>query len=80
LQASAVVVHVAADTSQVSRDAPPSFAVRLRLPAGELALLGNLKLKPGLPAEVFIQTRSRSPLSYLLQPLGDQIARSFRES
>lgn len=80
MQAVAEVMHVAADTSQVSRDVPPSFAVRLRLPAGELAMLGELKLKPGMPADVFIQTRSRSPLSYLLQPLSDQIARSFRES
>jgi hypothetical protein len=40
----------------------------------------RLKLKPGMPADVFIQTRTRSPLSYLLQPLSDQMARSFRES
>jgi HlyD family secretion protein len=33
-----------------------------------------------MPAEVFIQTRERTTLSYLLQPLSDQIARSFRES
>jgi hypothetical protein len=33
-----------------------------------------------MPADVFIQTRTRTPLSYLLQPLSDQIARSFRES
>ena len=80
MQALAEVVHVAADTSQEARDAPPAFAVRLRLPADQLALLGELKLKPGMPAEVFIQTRERTPLSYLLQPLSDQIARSFRES
>jgi HlyD family secretion protein len=54
--------------------------VRLRLPPDQLELLGDLKLKPGMPAEVFIQTRARSPMSYLLQPLSDQIARSFRES
>jgi HlyD family secretion protein len=79
MQALAEVVHVAADTSQERQDAEPSFAVRLRLPADQLALLGDVKLKPGMPAEVYIQTRTRSPLSYLLQPLGDQIARSFRE-
>jgi multidrug efflux pump subunit AcrA (membrane-fusion protein) len=43
-------------------------------------MLGDLTLKPGMPADVFIQTRERTPLSYLLQPLSDQIARSFRES
>jgi HlyD family secretion protein len=79
MQALAEVVHVSADTTQERQDAEPSFAVRLRLPADQLALLGDVKLKPGMPAEVYIQTRTRSPLSYLLQPLGDQIARSFRE-
>ena len=79
LQAMAEVVHVSADTSQAAEDMPPSFAVRLRLSADQLDALGDLKLKPGMPAEVFIQTRERTPLSYLLQPLSDQIARSFRE-
>ena len=80
MQAMAEVMQVSADTSQETRDAPPTFAVRLRLSADELEKLGELKLKPGMPADVFIQTRTRTPLSYLLQPLSDQIARSFRES
>jgi HlyD family secretion protein len=80
LQSLAEVVHVSADTSQATSDSPPTYAVRLRLPPDQLELLGDLKLKPGMPAEVFIQTRARSPMSYLLQPLSDQIARSFRES
>jgi HlyD family secretion protein len=80
MQAMAEVIHVSADTSQETRDAPPTFAVRLRLSADELDKLGDLTLKPGMPADVFIQTRTRTPLSYLLQPLSDQIARSFRES
>jgi HlyD family secretion protein len=80
VQVLAEVIHVSADTTQEMRDAPPTFAVRLRLSADELDKLGDLKLKPGMPAEVFIQTRTRTPLSYLLQPLSDQIARSFRES
>ncbi len=36
-------------------------------------------LVPGLPAEVYIQTGSRSPLSYFLKPLTDSFARAFRE-
>lgn len=80
MQSEAEVIHVSADASPETRDAPPTYAVRLRLPADELVQLGELKLKPGMPADVFIQTRTRSPLSYLVQPLSDQIARSFRES
>ncbi|MFW6077108.1 MAG: HlyD family type I secretion periplasmic adaptor subunit [Hyphomicrobiales bacterium] len=80
MQADAEVVHVSADTSRETRDAPPTFAVRLQLSPEQLDMLGDLKLKPGMPADVFIQTRNRTPLSYLLQPLSDQVARSFRES
>jgi HlyD family secretion protein len=73
------VEHVSADLTQSSADRPPYFAIRLRLTESELKKLGDNKLKPGMPAEAFIQTRERTPMSYLLQPLTDQIARTFRE-
>ena len=41
--------------------------------------LGDLKLVPGMPAEAFIQTQDRTPLQYLLKPLHEQIAKTFRE-
>jgi HlyD family secretion protein len=76
----AEVIQVAADTSRVDEDSPSYYAVRLQIPANELTKLGMHKLKPGMPAEAFIQTGARSPLSYLLKPLSDQIAHAFRES
>jgi len=73
------VVQVAADLTQSSKDTPPYFAVRVRLGPDQVKLLGANKLRPGMPAEAFIQTQERSPLSYFLQPLTDQIAHTFRE-
>jgi HlyD family secretion protein len=32
-----------------------------------------------MPAEVFLQTRSRTMLSYLFKPITDQLSRMFRE-
>jgi HlyD family secretion protein len=32
-----------------------------------------------MPAEAFIQTDARTPLSFLIKPLTDQIAHVFRE-
>jgi HlyD family secretion protein len=32
-----------------------------------------------MPAEAYLQTGSRSALSYMLRPLTDQIGRAFRE-
>lgn len=73
------VVQVAADLTQTSKETPPYFAVRVRLGPEQVKLLGANKLRPGMPAEAFIQTQERSPLSYFLQPLTDQIAHTFRE-
>ena len=50
-----------------------------RIATGELAKLEGKRLKPGMPAEAFIQTAARSPLSYLLRPLLDQINHAMRE-
>jgi HlyD family secretion protein len=75
----AEVTQVSADTSRFNDDLPPFYAVRLQIPAKELEKLKEHKLKPGMPAEAFIQTGARSPLSYLLKPLSDQIAHAFRE-
>lgn len=75
----AEVIQVSADTSRMDQDSPPFYAVRLRIPAEELVKLGDNRLKPGMPAEAFIQTDARTPLSFLIKPLTDQIAHVFRE-
>ncbi len=73
------VQQVAADISRADANSPPFYAVRLVLSAKELEKLGANKLKPGMNAEAFIQTSSRSPMSYMLKPLVDQFSRSMRE-
>lgn len=55
------------------------YRVWLRLTPEELAKLNGQTLVPGMPAEVFIKTRDRTALSYLVKPLADQINRAFRE-
>ena len=52
---------------------------RITLPAAEVARLKDIRLVPGMPVEAFIQTHERTPLQYLLKPLRDQVARTFRE-
>jgi HlyD family secretion protein len=73
------VKQVAADITRADANSPPFYAVRLVLSAKELAKLGDNKLKPGMNAEAFIQTTSRSPMSYLLKPLIDQFSHAMRE-
>lgn len=73
------VFSVASDTTRVSAESQPFYIVRIRISAGELAKIGDRKLKPGMPADAFIQTGVRSPLSYLVKPLTDQIEHVWRE-
>ncbi|MFC3173500.1 HlyD family type I secretion periplasmic adaptor subunit [Novosphingobium bradum] len=54
------------------------YTVEVEVLPGELRKLGDLKLRPGMPAEAFIQTGSRTLMSYLFKPLSDQFARAFR--
>jgi HlyD family secretion protein len=74
-----VLIHVSADQSKDQTTNQIYYLVRLALPEQEVRRLGDLKLLPGMPAEVFIKTQERTPLEYLLKPLSEQIARTFRE-
>jgi HlyD family secretion protein len=41
--------------------------------------LGGVSLMPGMQAEVYVQTGSRTMLSYLMKPITDQWRRAFVE-
>lgn len=73
------VIHVSADRVEDEPTRSAYYRVRVKLNAGEREKLGELRLRPGMPVETFIQTNSRTMLDYILKPLTDQLARSFRE-
>jgi HlyD family secretion protein len=73
------VSRVGADLTREQNGAA-YYIVRLVLPEAEIARLpGGLRLVPGMPAQVFIQTGDRTALDYLVRPLTEQLARTFRE-
>ncbi len=55
------------------------FRIDLTLPVEEIARLGDVELIPGMPVEAFLQTGERSVLTYLTEPLLQQLRRAFRE-
>ncbi len=74
------VYLVSANAENEERTGAPYYSVRVTLPASEIGRLGgNVKLIPGMPAEVFIRTGDRTVLSYLVKPMSDQFMRAFRE-
>ena len=84
------VVYLSADT--VSQQQPSggldgshqprrdTFVVRVKLDeARARSAVENFRPTPGMPADVFIKTDERTFLEYILKPLSDTFARSFRE-
>jgi HlyD family secretion protein len=72
------VVYVAADRSTDPERRSSFFLARVSLEPADVRA-ARLNLQSGMPAEVHIQTRSRTLLSYILKPLADQFARAFRD-
>jgi HlyD family secretion protein len=73
------VSFVSADTTRDQQSGMSYFTVRIMLPEEERRLLAGLQLVSGMPAEVFMQTGSRTMLSYLFKPILDQFQRAFVE-
>jgi HlyD family secretion protein len=73
------VVFVSPDTAQDAKSGATFYRVRVALSPDEISRLGGMQLVPGMPAEVFLQTGSRTMLSYLFKPISDQLSRVFRE-
>jgi HlyD family secretion protein len=74
------VSRIAADLTQDQHSGATFYVIRIAIDPDSLKQLKNLKLVPGMPVEVFIQTESRNLLSYLIKPLEDQVARAFRDT
>lgn len=74
-----VVSFISADTTRDQSNNASYFTVRVTLPDEERRRLVGLQLVSGMPAEVFMQTGSRTMLSYLFKPITDQLQRAFVE-
>jgi HlyD family secretion protein len=74
------VSRVSADVSEEPKTGMRYYTIRIAVTDSELARLIGIKLVPGMPADTFIQTSSRTVMSFLLRPLWDQIGRAFRET
>ena len=74
------VTFVAAERTTDREAKQTYYAVRVEVDEKALQAEKDIRLKPGMPAEIFIETSTRSMLSYLTKPLRDQFARAFRDN
>lgn len=73
------VSHISADRLVNEQTGMPYYLARVTLTEAGARMLGTLRLQPGMPAEVLINTGQRTMLQYLWQPATDALARSMIE-
>lgn len=76
------VTRVSADTYRDNQNNAPArsfYRVRIEIGEEELKQYPDLRLTPGMQAQVTIVTGSRSPLRYLFDPVRQTFSRSFKE-
>jgi HlyD family secretion protein len=73
------VVLVSADLTQDQRTGTSYYNARVSLKPDQVARLGDSKLVPGMPVDVFVQTPGRTVLAYLIKPLREQAERAMKE-
>lgn len=74
-----VVIQVSADRLMDERTGIPYYTALVRIDRDELAALPEVKLYPGMPAQVMIPTVERTALDYLLGPLTQSFNTAFRQ-
>lgn len=73
------VINVSADALTDPNTGMTYYSARVEVTPVGLRDLGNLTLIPGMPADVFITTGSRTLLQYMMKPISSAMARSFIE-
>ena len=73
------VITLSADSMTDETTGAEFYLARLEVFQDSMESLDGLALVPGMPAEVYINTGSRTLLQYLFKPLSNAIARSFNE-
>ncbi len=78
-QLSGSISYVAADLTHDHDSNTSYYTIRATLPEEEHRRLQGLTLVSGMPAEIFVETGSRTMMSYLLKPITDQLRRAFND-
>lgn len=73
------ITYVAADQSVDEKSNTAFFVARAKLDAASLEASADIRLYPGMPAEVLIIHKSRLAIDYLTSPVAESFNRAFRE-
>lgn len=73
------VVNVSADRLVDNRTNAPYYVAEIRIDQNQLSELPQVKLYPGMPANVIIPTVERTAFEYLVGPLTMTFNKAFRQ-
>ena len=73
------VSHVSPATTRDPTTGANFYTGEIQIDGDLVAALGDRKLQPGMPVEVFITTEERTALSFLTKPFADHANRIFKE-
>lgn len=73
------VSSVSADTLEDERTGETYYTANVAIPPEEMKKLEGHALVPGMPADIIIKAGEATALEYVLAPLSDAFARSFKE-
>ena len=78
---SGTVIHISADSLRDDQTGEHYFLARIKVnPDDLLKQTRDIKLTPGMPAQIFIATADRTFFQYLMQPVSRTFERAMRES
>lgn len=73
------LVYVSPDSLVDKRTGRTYYAARIKVDARKFAALKDVRMIPGMPAEISIETGESTPAMYALAPILDSFHRAFRE-
>ena len=73
------VIHVSADRFVDEKNGVAYYLAKIEVDPSSLDLLEDVRLYPGMPAEVLIETGQRTALEYMISPIANSVHRAFRE-
>ena len=73
------VVNVSADRFIEEQTGQPYYKVTSKVAPDGIKMIYNLKIRPGMPVDMFIKTGERTMMNYLLKPIFDHLKLSMSE-
>ena len=73
------VVNVSADRFIEEQTGQPYYKVTSKVAPDGIKMIYNLKIRPGMPVDMFIKTGERTMMNYLLKPILDHLKLSMSE-